>query len=67
MVSICRVELVKIDDPLERSFYERQAVLENWNVRELKRQKRSSLFLRLAASKDREDILELAKQGAGYS
>src|SRR5690606_13772686 len=57
------VELVKIDDPLERSFYERQAVLENWNVRELKRHKRSSLFLRLATSKDKQGILELAKQG----
>src|SRR5690606_34675438 len=56
-------ELVKIDDPLERSFYERQASLENWNVRELKRQKKSSLFLRLAASKDKEGILELAKKG----
>ena len=57
------VELLKIDNPLERSFYEKQSVLENWNVRELKRQKSSSLFLRLAASKDKAGILKLAKQG----
>jgi hypothetical protein len=57
------VELLKIDDPLERSFYEKQSVLENWNVREFRRQKSTSLFLRLAASKDKEGILKLAKQG----
>ena len=57
------VELLKIDDPLERSFYEKQMVAENWSVRELKRQKDSGLFLRLAASKDREGILKLASQG----
>jgi len=57
------VELLKINDPLERSFYEKQTIIENWNVRELIRQKQTSLFLRLAASKDKEGILELAKQG----
>ena len=25
-------ELVKIDDPLERSFYQQQAILENWST-----------------------------------
>ncbi len=57
------VELLKIEDVLERSFYEKQTVLEKWSVRELIRQKKSSLFLRLAASKDRDGILQLAKQG----
>lgn len=57
------VELLKIDDPLERSFYEQQCRLENWNVRELIRQKKSSLFLRLAASKDKAGVLQLARQG----
>ena len=56
-------ELVKIDDPLERSFYQQQAILENWSTTELKRQKKSSLFLRLAASKDKSGILQLAQQG----
>ena len=56
-------ELVKIDNPLERAFYEKQAILENWSTTELKRQKKSSLFLRLAASTDKKGILELARQG----
>lgn len=57
------VELLKIDDPLERGFYEKQTVLENWSIRELKRQKDTSLFLRLAASKDKAGVLKLASQG----
>lgn len=57
------VELLRIDDQLERSFYEQQAVFEKWSVPELQRQKKSSLFLRLAAGKDKEGILKLARQG----
>jgi predicted nuclease of restriction endonuclease-like (RecB) superfamily len=57
------VELLKIEDPLERSFYEKQAISENWSTTELIRQKKSSLYLRLAASKDKNGILKLAKQG----
>ena len=44
------VELLKLDDDLERSFYEQQAINEKWSVQELKRQKNSALFLQLAAS-----------------
>ena len=57
------VELLKLDDDLERSFYEKQAIAERWSVPELKRQKAASLFLRLAASKDKAAILQLAAQG----
>jgi len=57
------VELLKIDDPLERSFYEKQTLIEHWSIPELKRQKKSSLFLRLALSKDKEGILKLSQQG----
>lgn len=57
------VELLKIDDPLERSFYEKQIIIENWSIPELVRQKKSSLYLRLAASKDKEGILKLANTG----
>jgi predicted nuclease of restriction endonuclease-like (RecB) superfamily len=57
------VEFLKIDDPLERSFYEQQCSRERWSVRELMRQKNSALFLRLAASTDKEGILRLAQQG----
>lgn len=57
------VELLKIDDPLERGFYEQQALRERWSVREMVRQKDSALFLRLAASQDKAGILQLAQQG----
>ena len=57
------VELLKIDDGLERSFYEQQTQLENWRVAELKRQKDSALFLRLALSKEKEKVLQLSKHG----
>jgi DUF1016 N-terminal domain len=57
------VELLRIDDPLERSFYEKQSILEKWSVPELQRQKKTSLFLRIAAGKDKSAILQLAAQG----
>ena len=57
------VELLKINDPLERSFYEKQSIIEKWSSTELIRQKKSSLFLRLAASKDKDGIIALAKKG----
>jgi len=56
-------ELVKINNELERSFYYQQNILENWSIRELKRQKETGLFLRLAASKNKDRVLTLAKKG----
>ena len=57
------IELLKIDDALERSFYEQQSISEKWTVRELQRQKKTALFLRLAAGKDKAAILRLASEG----
>lgn len=57
------VELLTIDNDLERSFYEKQTILEKWTVRELKRQKDTALFLRLAASQDKAGVLQLAEKG----
>jgi predicted nuclease of restriction endonuclease-like (RecB) superfamily len=57
------VELLKIEDEMERGFYEQQAIREKWSVPELQRQKKTSLFLRLAAGKDKAAILQLASQG----
>ncbi len=57
------VEFLKISDKLERSFYLQQTIRENWSIPELKRQKKSSLFLRLASSKDKDGILKLAREG----
>ncbi len=56
-------EIIKINDELERDFYINECSVENWNVRSLRRQMDSALYLRLAASKDREGILELAAKG----
>lgn len=56
-------ELITIDDDLERSFYEKECIKENWNVKALRCQIESGLFLRLAASKDKEGILALAEKG----
>ena len=57
------IELLKIDDPLERAFYEKEAENEQWGVRELKRQMKSMLFHRIALSTDKQEVLRLAKEG----
>jgi len=56
-------ELLSISDDLSRSFYEKQCINENWSVRELKRQRSSGLFERLALSKDKKGILQLSQKG----
>jgi predicted nuclease of restriction endonuclease-like (RecB) superfamily len=56
-------ELLKIDNELERQFYQQQTIKDSWSVRELKRYKTSALFQRLALSKDKKSILALAKKG----
>ena len=57
------IELLKISDPLERSFYEKQTLHDGWTVRELQRQKSTLLFHRLAVGQDKAGILKLAQQG----
>lgn len=49
-------ELLTVSDDLARAFYEKQAELENWSFREMKRQINSSLFERLALSKDKAAV-----------
>ncbi len=56
-------ELLKTENELERKFYEKQCIKENWSVRELRRQMNSALFHRLALSKDKKGILQLSKKG----
>lgn len=57
------VELLKINDPQERSFYMHECEQNNWGVRELKRQMNSMLFQRLALSKNKEEVMMLAEKG----
>jgi predicted nuclease of restriction endonuclease-like (RecB) superfamily len=56
-------EILKSNSDLELGFYTKQCQHERWSVRELKRQMRSSLFERLALSKDKEGVLKLAREG----
>jgi predicted nuclease of restriction endonuclease-like (RecB) superfamily len=46
-----------------RSFYEQEAINARWSTRELERQIHSLLFERLALSRDKEGVLELAEKG----
>jgi predicted nuclease of restriction endonuclease-like (RecB) superfamily len=55
--------LLRIEDNNKRSFYEIETVENNWSVRELDRQINSMLFERLAVSKDKQGLIELAKEG----
>lgn len=57
------IQLLKIKNEDERRFYEIEASQSNWSVRELQRQFNSALFERLALSKDKQGIKELAEKG----
>ena len=57
-------ELVQIDDPLKRSFYEIECIRGNWSVRELKRQIGSLYYERSGLSKDKKKLAELVRKGA---
>lgn len=61
------VELLKIDDDLERKFYENQSIAEKWSVPQLKRQKDTALFQRIALSKNKAEILNLSAEGQQIS
>jgi len=58
------LEILKCRSELEIGFYAAECVRSNWNVRELRRQMKSSLFERLALSKDKKGVLALARHGA---
>ena len=55
--------LLTIKDPDERNFYEIEAGNQGWSVPELKRQKASALYERLALSRDKDGIRQLASKG----
>ena len=56
--------LMRIEDKEERDFYEKEAIHSGWNVSTLKRQYHSSLYERLALSRNKDDVLRLANEGA---
>jgi predicted nuclease of restriction endonuclease-like (RecB) superfamily len=57
------IELIRLDDPLKRAFYELEAMRQHWSARELKRQLGSLLYERVGLSRDKEGVLKLAQEG----
>ena len=55
--------LMRIDNQDERHFYEIESVKQNWSVRQLQRQYASSLYERLALSRDKDKVMRLANEG----
>jgi len=55
--------LMRVEDESARQFYEIETVKNNWATRELERQINSMLFERLALSKDKSKVKELAQKG----
>jgi predicted nuclease of restriction endonuclease-like (RecB) superfamily len=51
------IELLKIDQPLKRYFYETEIIKNNWSVRELQRAMNSMLYERTGLSSDKESVL----------
>ena len=57
------VQLVKIKATPERNFYEIESIKNNWSLRELLRQINSSLYERVAFSKDKQTVHKLSHEG----
>lgn len=57
------VTLLTINSADERQFYEIETQQNNWSVRELERQINSSLYQRLALSRDKDQIRRLSTEG----
>jgi predicted nuclease of restriction endonuclease-like (RecB) superfamily len=55
--------LMRIDDPIERSFYEIESFMNQWKLKDLERQFNAGLFERMALNKNKSEIEHLAKNG----
>ncbi|MCL2332839.1 MAG: PDDEXK nuclease domain-containing protein [Actinomycetia bacterium] len=55
--------LMRIKNEDERRFYEIEAVQQQWTVRQLQRQYGSSLYERLALSRDKDAVMRLTEEG----
>ena len=53
------VEIMTVDDPLARFFYEQECIKCTWSVRELRRQISTNLFVRAGISANPEKLLSL--------
>ncbi len=57
------LQLMRIKNKDERRFYEIEATTSAWSIRVLQRQYNSSLYERLALSRDKEEVMRLASEG----
>jgi predicted nuclease of restriction endonuclease-like (RecB) superfamily len=57
------IQLMRIDNFDVRNFYEIETGSNGWTIRELQRQIGSSLYERLALSRDKDKIMQLANKG----
>lgn len=57
------LQLMRITNVNERHFYEIESAKNDWSLSELKRQFNSSLYERLALSKDKKAVARLANEG----
>ena len=55
--------LMRVENPDARSFYEIECVQQQWSKRQLSRQVGSCLYERLALSRDKDEVMRLAKEG----
>ena len=55
--------LMRIENPDARSFYEIECAQQQWSVRQLSRQVGSCLYERLALSRNKDEVMRLAKEG----
>lgn len=55
--------LTHVKDSNARSFYEIEAFKQQWSKRQLQRQIGSGLYERLALSRDKDEVMRLAKEG----
>lgn len=55
--------LMRISNPDARSFYEIECAQQQWSVRQLSRQVGSSLYERLALSRDKDEVMRLVTEG----
>ena len=55
--------LMRIDRVEERQFYEIEATKQQWTVRQLSRQYNSSLYERLALSRNKGEVMRLSNEG----
>ena len=54
---------MRIDNPDERHFYEIESRRQNWGYKWMQRQVASSLYERLALSRDKDEVMRLAEKG----